>query len=229
MSNLSAKIQDIIEERRTIMFEIERMLFTKRYMLSKKHINIFAVQSISTIYSIWEGFIQKSFQLYIDEINNSGINFNQFSNEIIIHHMENTFLQLREYPKNQRLKVQFFSKLEKFYDINTQIISKTIRTESNVSFEVLNKLLHTFSLEQFPECWGNYNHPKPNLERTMFYFLKIRNNVAHGGEVSPEDVVTHDVYKKYRDLVLDLMYSIHDKMIFGLTNETFKKPVITEM
>ncbi len=67
MSDFEEKLLEIIEERQTVLFEIERALFTKRYKLSKKHFEIFAVQSVTMIYSIWEGFIQQAFQLYITD------------------------------------------------------------------------------------------------------------------------------------------------------------------
>ena len=51
-------IQNEIDERESIMFEIERALFTRRYNLSSKHQNIFWAHSISMLYSVWEGFVQ---------------------------------------------------------------------------------------------------------------------------------------------------------------------------
>jgi len=65
MFDFEKELLEIIEEREMVLFEIERTLFTKRYNLSRKHFEIFAVQSIAMIYSIWEGFIQQTFQLYI--------------------------------------------------------------------------------------------------------------------------------------------------------------------
>ncbi len=223
MMEFESKLLEIIEERETILFEIERSLFTKRYNLSRKHIEIFSVQSISMIYSIWEGFIQKAFQLYIDEINKTEINIFSYSDEIIIHHMENSFKQLREYPNKNIKKIDYFNKLNHFYRQDKHIIYRLIDTESNVSFEVLNQLLKTFSLETFPEFWHIYSYPQPNLKETMFQFLRLRNTVAHGGDLDVEDKVTHTVFQKYKTLTINLMYEIRLKMIYGLTHITFQK------
>jgi len=223
MNELSKRIQDIIEERQKVLFELERVLFTKRYNLSKKHLEILAVQSIPIVYSIWEGFIQTVFGLYIDELNKLNINFNQFSDEIIIHHMESTFKQLIEYPQQPSKKINYFNKLERFYNNEKVELSRLINTESNVGFEVLNKLLKNFSLEVFPKHWGQYTHPSPNLEETLLTFLRYRNSVAHGGDITSEESVTQEVFVKYKNLVINLMYSIHDRMIAGLENETYKR------
>jgi hypothetical protein len=96
MQDFDDALQDLIEERVTTFFEIERMIFTKRYRLTLKHKEILSTQSISMIYSLWESFIQKSFNLYIDELNKLNIDFFEFHDAIIIHGMENSFKQFRE-------------------------------------------------------------------------------------------------------------------------------------
>ena len=95
MDDFDRALQEIIEERISVLFEIERAIFTRRYYLSSKHQDIFSTQSISMIYSLWESFIQKSFNLYIDELNNVGRDLHDFCDEIVIHHMENSFKQFK--------------------------------------------------------------------------------------------------------------------------------------
>ncbi len=89
--------------------------------------------------------------------------------------------------------------------------------------EVLNKLLKTFSLEPFVQHWDKYKHPASNLKESLTTFLRHRNGVAHGGDISSEEEVTQEVYKKYKNLVLDLMHEIHVKMVTGLQNRTYLK------
>jgi hypothetical protein len=221
MTNFDDIIQDI-EDRKTALFEIERALFTERYNLSKKHKDIFSIQSISMIYSLWEGFVQKSFQFYIDELNKCNADIFNFSNDIIIHHTENTFKQFSNYPQNPNRKIKFFDELLGFYSLKKHTINRVINTESNVSFEILNKLLMKFSLEPFPEFWKTYVYPNPNLKETMLQFLKLRNTVAHGGDIDSEEKVTHVTYERYKNLIIDLMYEIHQKMINGIINYTYK-------
>jgi len=164
MSDFEKKLLEIIEERETVLFEIERALFTRRYNLSQKHLEIFAVQSITMIYSIWEGFIQQAFQLYITELNSKEIEFKNFRDEIVIFHIENTFKQLREYPEKENRKVKFYSELNNFFSNKYHSLYSQINTENNVSFEILNKILKSFCLKPFDEHWKNYRHPNPNLK-----------------------------------------------------------------
>ena len=221
MNDFDMAIQEAIEERLTVLFEIERAIFTKRYSLSLKHQEIFATQSISMIYAIWEGFVQTSFNLYIDELNKIDIEFYTFSDDIVIHHMENSFRQFREYPNKDKQKIKFFKDIKAFHNESSQPISRVVNTQSNVSFSVLNKLLKTFSLEQFPEHWNDYKYPNPNLKNSMDLFLKLRNTVAHGGDLVSEEKVNQSVYNRFRNLVRDLMYEIRLKMLDGLERQTF--------
>jgi hypothetical protein len=223
MNDFDSKIEMLIEERQNILFEIERTIFTKRYSLSVNHKEIFSAQSISMIYSVWEGFIQDAFTLYIDEINSEVTSFYELSDEILIHCMENEFKQFYDYPTKNNKKVFFFNNLKDFYSLDApQVISRVVNTESNVSFSVLNKLLRRFSLKEFPEHWESYTHPKPNLKETMNLLLKLRNEVAHKGSLAYK--IDQDTYIRYKDLVISLMYETSQKMINGLQDKTFKKP-----
>lgn len=224
MSDFDNNLIEIIEECQTVLFEIEKVIYTHRYNLSKRHLDIFSVQSISMIYSVWEGFIQKSFQLYVDELNSMNIEFDSFCDPIVIHHMENTFKQLMEYPQKEDKKIDFFVRSKQFHNTSVHSISRLIKTESNVSFDVLNKLLKKFSLEPFSEYWTTaYSHPNTSLKILLTQFLKYRNSVAHGGDISSEDKVSHLVFIRYKKLILDLMYGIRDKMNYGLQSETYLK------
>lgn len=223
MSNFDIKIIELIEERQTVLFEIEKVLFTKRYSLSQKHSDIFSIQSISMIYSIWEGFIQNSFKLYVDELNKDLLHIKDYKDEIMIHQFELSFQQLFDYPTATSKKAGFFNKLHSYYNLPNHQISRIISTESNVSFEMLNKILARYGLTVFPEYWDKYIHPKPNLKETMKSFLRYRNGIAHGGDITSEEKITQFVYDKYKNLVLDLMFEIADKMILGLKNKTYIK------
>jgi len=84
-------------------------------------------------------------------------------------------------------------------------------------------LLITFSLEVFPEHWEQYTYPNPSLKESLRTFLRYRNGVAHGGDISSEEKVTQDVYVKYKNLVLDLIYALHAKFLDGIQNKTYLK------
>lgn len=214
----------MIEQYENSSSEIERILFTERYKLSKKHYSLLAIQSISILYSYWEGYIQNSFKLYIEYINSLHVEFRQLSDEIVTFHMENTFSEFRAYPKDKLSKrIIFFNKLAEYFSEDYHDIFRFVNTESNVGFSTLNKLLSQFSLQPFPEHWGSYTYPNTNLKETLNTFLRYRNGVAHGGDVSSEEKITQDVYAKYRMLVNDLMYATHDKFLEGIRNRTYMK------
>jgi len=221
MYDFDIALQEIIEERVSVLFEIERAIFTKRYSLSSKHKDIFSTQSISMIYSLWESFVQKSFNLYIDELNQIEIDFYDFCDEIVIHHMENSFKQFKDYPEKDNKKVRFFASLQEFHTNSRHSISRVVNTQSNVGFDVLNNLLNSFALEKFPEHWNDYAHPNPNLKDSLQLFLRLRNAVAHGGDLASEEKTDQNVYTRFKNLVTDLMYEIRLKMLHGLTHETF--------
>lgn len=224
MNNFLHTHLDMIEEREIVLLEVERALFTQRYRLSKKHFDILSVQSISMEYSIWEGFVQNTFQHYINYLNSLNIKFTEFISDIIIFHMENKFKQFYEYPKNDRRKIVFYDQLAEHFENENVVLYPCVNTESNVSFDVLNKILKQFALKPFSEQWGDdYHYPKPNLKETMTTFLRYRNGIAHGGDISSEEKVTLDVYEKYKKLVIDLMYGIHEKLECAIADQSYLK------
>ena len=212
-----------VEQYETSATDIERIFFTGRYRLSKRHYSLLAVQSIAILYSYWEGYVQNSFRLYIEYINSLGLDFNSLSDEIIVFHMDRAFRQFREYPRKTKQKITFYDKLQGHFSENKHNIFRVVDTESNVGFEVLNKLLRQFSLQEFPEYWEQYTYPNPNLKETLDTFIRYRNGVAHGGDIASEEKITQDVYEKYRKLINDLMYSMHDKFMDGIQNRTYLK------
>lgn len=222
MSDFKNQLLAIIEERETALFEIERALFTKRYNLSRKHLEIFSVQSISMLYSIWEGFIRQALVVYLDEINSEEIEFQKFQYELIIAHIENRFPQFKSYPEKDKRKAKFYSDLIEFFSNKNQQLELKIR-ENNIDFDTLNKILKSLCLKTFDEHWEKYRHPNPNLKESLTSFLKYRNSVAHGGDISSEEKVTQDIYVKYKNLVTDLMYEIRLRMITAFENGDFLK------
>lgn len=213
----------MIEQYASSASDIERIFFTGRYRLSKKHYSLLAVQSIAILYSYWEGYVQSSFRLYIEYLNSLNIDFDMLCDELIVFHMDKTFRQFREYPKKVRQKMNFYRGLKGHFEEKQHDIYPMVDTESNVAFEVLNKLLKQFSLEEFPEHWEAYTYPNSNLKEMLSVFIRYRNSVAHGGDISSEESITQEVYSKYRKLIDDLMYAMHDKFLKGIQEQTYMK------
>lgn len=224
MENFLRSIEELIEEREMAMLEIEKVLYISS-KLSQTQYEVLTIQSISIIYSFWEGFVQRSFKEYIEYLNHLDIGLAQFTDEIRLFHIENTFKQLSNYPKESKKRVAFISDLEQYFSLENHRINSAINTESNVSFEVLNKLLVQFSLTKFPEHWGNYKYPNTNLKCIMKDFLRYRNSVAHGGDISSEEKVNQEVYNKYRSLVKDLMWGLYEKFEMAIGQNAYLKQV----
>ena len=218
-------IQNEIDERESILFEIERALFTGRYNLSSKHQNIFWAHSISMLYSVWEGFVQNGFKLYVDELNSYNLDIFEFCHKIVIHHMETSFKQLLDYPSKDNAKIKFYQNLRSFHLASNEPIQRIINTESNVGFNVINKLLQRFGLESFPEHWDKYAYPNTNLKETLSLFLKLRNEVSHGSVSYSSVIIRKNDYERFKHLIRDLMYEIRKKMLDGLNSQTFKDQV----
>lgn len=212
----------LIEERQEVIREIERAIFTSRYQLTRKHFTIFSTNSISILYSIWEGFVQQIFGLYIDEINKVELELFSFCDNLIIFCKERNFRQLMDYPQKRKGKILFIKKLKEFYSMDVHLIPRIIDTESNIGFEVLNRLLEQFNIETYPEHWGIYQYPNPNLKENLFLFLKLRNTIAHGGELLPEESIDQKMYDRFKKLSLDLMYDMRYKMLDSLINKKYK-------
>lgn len=212
----------LIEERQEVIREIERAIFTSRYNLNSKHFTILSTNSISILYSIWEGYVQKLFGLYIDEINKEELELFSFKDNLIIFCKERNFRQLKNYPEKNRNKISFIKKLKDFYSTDIHIIPRVIDTESNIGFDVLNRLLDQFCLETYPEQWETYKYPKPNLKENLFLFLKLRNTIAHGGELLPEESIDQQMYERFKKLSLNLMYDLRNKMVDSLVNKKYK-------
>lgn len=212
---LEQEIVSDIDERKELMLWV-KVLF-RRYNFSERDEQLFLNYSIPIIYSIWEGFIQTSFQTYIRELNKLGLSLDKVCQPILIYHIESTFPQFKQYPNKDKFdkKANFFDKLGKFYKSNSFKINANINTESNVGFNVLNRILTDFKLEKIPE----YLEPSYSLRDELDKFLlKIRNNVAHGQN---SIVVKREDLERAIILVDKLMYLVFERIKTGFINKTY--------
>lgn len=76
---------------------------------------------------------------------------------------------------------------------------------------------------EFSEGWNQSKYPNSNLKEMLTTFLRYRNGIVHGGDVSSEEKISQKVYSKYRILIVDLMYEIHHRFMDGIHQETYIK------
>ena len=214
---------DLIDEYCVDMATIERAIYINANVFTSTQRDILFTHSIAMLYSIWEGFVTKSFSLYIDFINGQGISYDRLNGNLLIYIMEHRFKQFKEYPEKDNKKTKFFTELYAHCQSGIPQIEHIVDTEDNVGFEVLNKLLKAFGLKEFNERWKSYNYPRPTLKDIMKTFLIYRNAVAHGGDISNEEAMTQDKYNIYRTLIRDLMYGMHERFLDGISEKTYMK------
>jgi hypothetical protein len=139
--------------------------------------------------------------------------------------MESTFRQFKQYPnpksdedkpKIVKKKVDFFNALGLFYKSNTLQIHPNINTESNVGFNVLNRILNDFNLEKIPPHENNYS-----LKDELGKLLQIRNAVAHGQKSSI--VVNREDLERAIKLVDKLMDLVFERIKNGFIEKSYLK------
>ena len=224
---LEQEIMSDIDEREELMSRI-RLMYA-RYGFSERDEQLFLNYSIPIVYSIWEGFVQTSFQIYIRALNKEltrlELNIDSVCEPILVYHMESTFRQFKQYPnpksdedkpKIVKKKVDFFNALGLFYKSHTLQIHPNINTESNVGFNVLNRILNDFNLEKIPTHENNYS-----LKDELGKLLQIRNAVAHGQKSSI--VVNREDLERAINLVKKLMPLVFERIKTGFIEKSYLK------
>lgn len=224
MADFASEHANSISESCSDMLNIERAVFINSSSFMQIQKVLLAKHSVVILYSIWEGFVTKSFQLYIEYINNQQLTYDKVIDSILIYNMENRFKQFKNYPIDINKKGSFFAGLYSHCQSDIVQIPTMVNTESNVDFKVLNRLLGTFGLETFPENWEAYKSPNTNLKAMLNDFLRYRHTIAHGGDIADEEI-NQEKYSGYRSMVRDLMYGMHDRFLEGIANISYMKHI----
>lgn len=165
--------------------------------------------SVVAIYSIWEGFVKKSFEQYIFAINSQKITGNNLHINLLTHTIDNKW-HFSNPRTNYESKIQFVQALNDIFNQDI-LIDSEIPTKSNVKFKVINSILNIFNLEELPTKY------KSKLD----YFVNIRNTVAHGDKSITIDY--HRDVEEFCLLIQELMNEIIVRIEEGYNNKTFLK------
>lgn len=216
MFTLENDINDDIIERQRILENVKTL--PSRYSFNDLDKQLFRNYSVLIIYSIWEGFVQQSFQSYVRELNKLELLKSEVNDKVLTFSIENTFKQLREYPSKENKKTKYFNDLASFFQQEKIEIPVTINTESNVGFKVINQLLDNFNLEKLPD----YIRPQYSFSIELKFFIdQHRNPIAHGNagaiSVTPEEI------NRFIGLVTKLMDEVYERMINGFRSKTYLK------
>lgn len=178
-----------------------------RFNFNDKQKKILEKYSVVAIYSIWEGFVTKSFALYIREINSLNLTCDEINLNILTHDIFIKFDLTEEQRKHFEHKCNFVNNILE-YSKSPVFISPKIPTEANVGFKVINKILNHFHLEELP---------KKDFDR-LDKLLLYRNKIAHG-EYSV--VVTQDIIQDFILAVIDSMHAVTIRIMDGFFSKTY--------
>lgn len=173
-----------------------------------KQIKVLERYSVVAIYSVWEGFVVKSFNLYIREINSLKLTYSDLNLNILTHDIFTKYALTEEQKKHFINKCQFINNIIE-YSKSPVNISSSIPTESNVNFEVINNILKHFYLDELPK-----KEFKQGLKKLLYY----RNSIAHG-ECSL--VVDKELIQYFTSTVINAMHEVTTRIIDGFNNKKY--------
>lgn len=216
MNLLEDEIEADILDRLDLLTTIKTI--SSRYTFNNQDEIFWCRYSIPSIYSIWEGFFVTALQIYIREINKLELNIDELSEHYLVHTTEVSFKQLFSYPNKHPQKVRFIKDIQVYFQSTAPVyINPEINTESNLGFNVLNKLLEKFNLKILPE----YPRPQYSLKIELNDFLlRIRNGVSHGNY--PFRIDRNDVERGIL-LIEELMFLVYDSIKEGYDKCVFFK------
>lgn len=174
---------------------------------TNEQIKIIEKYSVVAIYSIWEGFVVASFDVYIRELNNLNLTHDKLNLNILTHDIDIKFNITNE-RNNFDSKFALVNNLNCY--INSPIIITTkIPTESNVNYKIVTKLLKHYNLEPLSER---------KFKRSLDKLLTVRNHIAHGDNGIPVD---KEMIQEFNFTVIEAMHEVTSNIIDGFVNKTY--------
>lgn len=164
--SFNKQIDELISETENNIYHLEKIIFTRRYNFLEKDFKVLSKQSIVILYSLWEGFVQEIFTLFLQEVDKSINSYFELKDSFMIYQIEKNFKQFNEYPKK-------LNKKRKFHEDYFQSITKSkhqltykIDLKNNVGLEILNELLDIHGINTISVYWKDkgYIHPQPSVK-----------------------------------------------------------------
>jgi len=138
--------------------------------MTDKHKKFLTRQSVLSIYSAWEGFLKKSLQFYLQELNRLNLPYAEISDEYLAFQTD----EICSF-KNAKTNHETVKKISRrLFDMYNQTVSfeTTINTESNANLKMTNALLKKLSLVTLSDQYDK------ELNKLLFF----RNAMAHGDD-----------------------------------------------
>lgn len=203
---LERKLNDEVEWRISEMSSLKLILHIGNMGEEKK--GLLKKYSIPAFYSIWEGYVVRALEEYINMVNSMGLSFNEIHPYLITHDIDMK-QGLKDGRVNLNTKVDFCREIKTYFEAPLSI-STRIPTKSNVNFKVINNILVNLNLEKLDE--RRYKHKLTKL-------VKYRNDIAHGENSL---LVDDDIYLELYETVIMCMDGLTDILIEGISNNKYR-------
>ncbi len=193
MSRLKENLEHEINWRVGEIAVIKKLIKSDR--LNQRELVLIKKYSVASLYSIWEGFVGKSFEFYTEEINNLHLKTSEISINILTHTIDSQ-VQLRSERKEFATKCKLVGKLFECMSNDTIAITRNLPGSSNLNFKVIKNIF---------ECFNFSRRLDSKYESDLNFFVKVRNDIAHGEfSIAVDDKKIYD----FCSLVMDLMSEV---------------------
>lgn len=164
------------------------------------------------LYAHWEGYIKEAARSYLEYISKKGLNIAQLRNEIAaiaLRGMLGKGIQSKS-PKKHTAIIELLRE-ETSHKANIPYSRSTIRTNSNLSFEVFEDIMHSIG------C----NSDRHEIHRSLINarLLKNRNEIAHGKEL----LISFEDWLTLRERVVQILQDVRDQLNNAAALEAFRR------
>lgn len=225
MIDFEQKVWELVSETESNIYDLERMIFTGRYVFLEKDFQILSKQSVVMLYSLWEGFIQEIFTLFLREVDKTTSSYFELKDSFMVSQIEKNFSQFNQYPRDDSAKIFFHTQYFNQITYKKHTIKDQVNLKNNVGLSVLNNLLKIHGIKEIPSYWKDkgYAHKNFNVKDLLDKLLDRRNNTAHGNKIMTNVVIEQAEFDQYKKLIIDLMYELGELFIECINNKIYLK------
>lgn len=223
MAIINKKINELVDETASNIYDIERIIYTGRYQFIDKDFSLLSKYSLVMLYSLWEGFIQDLFRLYLEEINTKISLIYELNERFMLWQIEEKFKQFNEYPAKEKGKINFQLNLKDFVTQTNHELNTNINCQNNLGFEILNKILVTFNIDVIPEHLFPYKYPNRTVKKFLEDLLFHRNNQAHGNNQMANVTISQSQFIEYKDFIVNMLYEVSFRVLDNLDKQKYLK------
>lgn len=206
---------------------IEKMLSESSNINDKAQFVLLRVY-LPLLYAHWEGYVKNIFIELNKFLNTLNLEISKFRDEIITLFIIQTHGKLLEveefYKKNYSKTREFVSRVISYFQTQEKIsLHEKSNTQSNLNYEVLQKLIDSYGMSSDNLTIANENSLSSieTIKKTLDGLLHKRNSIAHGAEMKPPGI--EDV-KNYKNFIYLLIDGLLNEIRSYLLQEAYLRP-----